>query len=429
MDVNNKVLVISESNRFSAFLSGNLISNRHFKNLKEFIDYYTKYPLTARKIVLFQSGITDLNDIKKFSEVILKETSQVEEMLFVIEREFSEYFEVTLSGFPNKKFLPLDITYSNLELIVSETGQVKRSEAELKDVVQKQRKIRNKYKLGRFETKVIINRKIKENENKESKLLREGRITKNEPDLVDEEPNFVYVPSKNILRAKTNLIFLYDSGINVYNLIKSGYFKTKYLMIDFTDGLLLSSLVEQDEELTNHVNFEKLYTVGFKNSELRKLLGNDSCIIRSTYNIKKHTKFSDFEAYVKYFIDRNREYYEYVYIIYDDLKLYWEDAINYIILPAGIEHLMKMLNFFKEEHRSMHHTFIKLDNYGRSRIPIDEETANLYIKNLKLENHIQVLEGSFDVDNPEEIKLLEIVDLDALVLQKRGIINEGIIDR
>ena len=415
------VIVVNYSEKFTTFLDASMISNIHFKNLGDFNTTYTNYPLTTPKIVVFESGILDIASIQKFSEIVSHELAQVGEILFIVEEGFRQYFEVSLSDFENKKFLASDITYKKIEEILtgSKSYQLK-TDMEVSDVVQRKRKEKVKSKeIGRFQTRVTIDRKSTSTKiSREDELLdREVHIDEEKSKELSIDSQFKYIKKEPPKRLLNNHVLLYDIGYNVYNLLKSEYTQgRKVLFIDYSDSLLLSFLVENDEELPESMLLEELYSEGMNDYEINKFFEeNDLCILRNSYAMKRSVSEDEITTMIKYLIGRYGKRFETVFIVTDDLKVKWTSTLRYVILTPTMDNLMKMVNYAdKELSDKLRRTYVKLDvPVANSDFNIDEKTARKYLDSLGMENSAKIIVGRVDKRDMERTYLYDILSLEA----------------
>ena len=413
------IIVISHSDKFPTYLDGLMITNTHFVSLDSFIMNYLNFPLTASKIIVFESAIVNVDSIRKFSDIILNELSQVDEILFLVGVDFKQYFLVSLAAFHNKKFLPEDITYKNLENVVTETrSYTLKSEAELVEVVQRKRKVKETDKrIGRFQTRVTIDRKIENSKiEKEVDLLNKDVIVEGRDvstiDLSNRE--FDYINYKRQTSPKSNNIILYDNGFNIYNALKSEHAKgRKLLFIDYTDSMFFSFLVENDKEIPSSLRLESIYSEGAHNPQVRNYIeNNDIVIIRNSYNLKKTLSKEEMESLIKFVLGKYSRRFESVFIITDDIKVSWAGLTRYVILPPSIDYLLKFVNYVDRD--SVTNTYLRLG--GKSEIKgfnIDESAIRSYLANLNVER-VRVIDGGLrNGETQVDKSLFEIPRLEA----------------
>mgnify|MGYP000886526861 CR=1 FL=1 len=414
------VIVISYSDKFSLYLDGLMISNSHFKNLTEFNDTYSNYPLTTKKVIVFESGILDIDSIKVFSDIVLDELAQVEEILFVVEEGFREYFEVSLSNFHNKRFLSTEITYKSLEEVVTgnKSYQLK-TEMEVVDVVQRKRKEKKKSKeIGRFQTRVTIDRKTPNSKIDQEPLLLDKEVTIQATPIPpnDEKEGFTYQHKQPPKRYISNNVLLYDVGFNTYNLIKSSYSEgRRVLFIDHTDSLLLSFFIEHDESLPPTPLLKDIYSEGVHMESIKNYFkDNDLCVVRNSYALKKTLSVSDMDNLIKFVVGRFGRTFDVVYIVTDDFKVTWENALRYVFLPSTMDNLMRMVNYAeREKTESNRLTYVKLEPpLPHSEFNIDEVTARAYFDNQGLTG-VKIIKGRVDKNDLERTYLFDVLRLES----------------
>lgn len=414
------VIVISNSDRFPLYLDKLMISNSHFKDLAEFNNMFTNYPLTASKIILFESGILDIQTIQQFCEIVTDTLAQVGEILLLVEPGFKEYFEVSLTEFNRKKFVNPEITYNNLEQIITETKSYQlKTKMEVADVVQRKRKGKKiENRIGEFQTRITIDRRaINTKISREEELLNKDiLIAKRPPGEPPIDSEFNYERKRKVRRYGSNIVLLNDIGFNVYNMIKTDYSEGKKLLfIDNTDSMIMSFLVENDKNFPRSVLLEELYSEGTHIKTTKEYFeGQDICTIRNSYNMKKEFNQEDINNLIKFVVGRYSGTFETVYIVVDDIKVNWAGALRYIILPPTIDNLMKVVNY-SEDHKKdkVRNTFIKLDESRgiSSKFKVDQNIARKYFSNLGLEN-IKVLDGNLDLNNVKSSYLFDILDIE-----------------
>lgn len=392
------IIVINNSDKFSVYLDRSMISNVHFKDLDEFIQTYNNFPLTASKIIIFESGIINLDSIRKFSDIILNEVSQVGELLFLVGVDFKQYFLVSLDSFKEKKFLAEDITYRDLEEEVTETqSYTLKNEAELVNVIQRKRKTKEvDVKIDRFQTRVTIDRRVPNPKmEREPELLdREVVITETgESRVKNRDVDFNYVNYEEEGEYKSSSILVFDNGLNVYNMMKSEHSKGKKLLfIDYTDSLFFSFLVETDKTLSESLQLEDIYSGVVNPRDINERIDDeDLIIIRNSYNLKRTLNLDQMESLVKFIVGRYGSKFESVYILTDDIKICWEGMTRYLILPPSIDYLMKFVNYM--DITSPNTTYLKLGGGSEiSEFGIDENVVRSYLSNSQIDN-VRVIDG------------------------------------
>lgn len=397
------IIVISNSNKLSLYLDGLMITNVYFRNLDDFNRTYGNFPLTANKVLVFESGIVNLESIKKFSDIIKDDLSQVSEILFLVSADFREYFQVALDSFSNKKFLSEDVTYKKLEALITESKSYElKSEVELVDVIQRKKKAeRRDDKIDRFQTRVTIDRKRDNN-----KISRELELLDRDVDIVEggvfrseaEKTEFNYLRLKSDRGYKSNNILMYDSGFNAYKILTSEYAKGRRLLIlDYSDSMFFSFLVENDKNISKSMLLEDIYSEGAFSENIKDFMINeDLCIVRNSYNLKKALQPEDMENLIKFIIGRYGNSFDCVFILVDDLKVNWAGTIRYIILPPTIDYLMKFVNFIDRE--SIVSNYVKLGGKtANSEFVIGEQAVRNYLTNLGI-NNVKIVGGNLEDD-------------------------------
>ena len=158
--ISNSIIVINQSERFSQYLTGSSVDNTHMKSLSEFNNVFENYPLTVEKIIVFESAILDISTMQEFSNIILSEYSQVGEIIFLVDDSFKNYFEVSLSEFKNKVYLPVEITNRKLEDYLTERQAFKlKNQVELGNIYQINRKLaEDSPEVPRYKTYITVGR-------------------------------------------------------------------------------------------------------------------------------------------------------------------------------------------------------------------------------------------------------------------------------
>lgn len=430
--ISNSIIVVNTSDRFSNYLTGSSIDNTHMKSLSEFNNTFTNYPLTVEKIVVFESAIIDINTVQEFSRIILSDYSQVGEIVFLIDDSFRNYFEVSLENFQNKKFLPRDITNSKLEEILTERQAFKlKNKAELGNVYQVKRKaLEETPDVPKYKTYVTVGRSTPNSKlDKESGIL-DRDINIEDIDLNPEETQsieFNYISRKPLKKFINNNILVYDSGINIYKLILSDYSSgRKLLFIDNTDSMLFSFLVEENENLPKSLSLEYFYREGMHTQEARDFFNKEEiCIVRNSYAMKTSANQKYIDDMILFLIGNYGDLFHSIYILTDDLKVQRRDALRYILMPASMDNLMKLMNYIdkSESSNDLRNIYIKLvtDKINRE-IKINEQVVRIYAKDLDLENII-VIDNPYTETSPDDTYLFDIVDIELGKFQERRNIN------
>ena len=414
------IIVISNNNKFPVYLDGAMISNIYFKDLDEFIQTYNNFPLTASKIIVFESGIINLDSIRKFSDIVLNDVSQVGELLFLVGVDFKQYFLVSLDNFTNKRFLPEDITYKALESIVTETqSYALKNEVELVDVIQRKRKSKKvDAKIDRFQTRVTIDRRVNN-----PKIDREGELLDREvlieehlpPKSRNQDSQFNYIHYPRETTQKSSNILVYDNGLNLYNIVKSQLVAGKKVMfIDYTDSLFFSFLIETDKEIKDSLNLEDIYSEGSDTDEIRNIMDEkEVVIIRNSYALKRTLLPEQMESLIKFIVGRYGKKFENVYIITDDIKVSWAGITRYVILPPSMDSLMKFVNYIDRE--SIATTYLRLGAESQIKgFGIDENVVRSYLANLEIDK-VRVIDG-----NPNDSVDSYLLDLTQLEIDENA---------
>lgn len=435
--ISNNVIVVNTSNRFSNYLTGNSIDNTNFTTLSDFNRTFNELPLTVEKIVVFESAILDISTISEFSKIILGEHAQVGEIFFMVEDTFRQYFEVSLAEFESKKFLPIEITNKKLEDQLTERKAFQlKSKAELGNVYQVKRgQIEKPPEIPQSKTYITVGRsQLNPKIDKEDLILDRDinikGISQN-PERTKED-SFNFLSKKPLRKFVGNKVVIYDTGVNVYNLIKSDYSNgRKVLIIDNTLSLLFSFLVEKDKEIGNTLSLEHLYTKGvFEGSTKEYLENNELCIIRNSFVMKTSVSDKSIDDLISFIIGNYGDMFNSVYVLADDYKYIKDDSIKYVMLPGTMDNLMKFVNNFmthikvnKLDASKLRNNYIKLIKDPNTNLPVNGEVVKMYSKKSNLD--CILIEGYLDSNELSTTYLFDIIDIELGTFEESEVKNSA----
>lgn len=419
--VGGGLIILGYDTIFSDYMNKQSFPNRHFKSISEFNGYYEQYPLAAQKIVIFQSSISDRNTIREFSNFILDESSQVGQLLFIVDAVYRDYFEEMLIGHDDKKFLQPGITFRAIEAEVTGTkgfklntplkmGRViqKRSDQDLKDSI-----------IDRDPTKISLVR----SEGKQDKRERERSILDREIQLEGEKykegmavhRDFFYIGKRPIAGHRVDRVLLNDSGENVYNMIRSDYSQgRRMLFIDNTDSMLFSFLIEKDNNLPKSIMLDEIYMEGPQNPMIAEYFNNNGlAFVRNTYRVKSNLEDIEIQNLIDFLVGYYGDLYDTVYVLTDDLKQTGVNKLRYVLLPATLDNLMKFINYEgRRDVSERSNTYVKLIQPEiTNKHMINEAILKKYLKDNDLTNIISI-NGRYNLNKVHETYLFDIVDVE-----------------